>query len=93
MIANFLDKYNNKVLGLSNADKYSDEQKAILQTLKDYGIIINNETINYEMIVEIENKLNTRYSTYDVINAIKYLALNSKKYRFKFVNLKNRYID
>ena len=45
------------------------------------------------MIVEIENKLNTRYSTYDVINAIKYLALNSKKYRFKFVNLKNRYID
>ena len=93
MIANFLDKYNNKVLGLSNADKYSDEQKAILQTLKDYGIIINNKTINYEMIVEIENKLNTRYSTYDVINAIKYLALNSKKYRFKFVNLKNRYID
>lgn len=89
----FIERYNKLLLGLSNMDQYSEEQKIILQSLKDYGILINNDTINLEMITEIEERLNVRYSTYDIINSIKFLADNSKNNRLKFTYLKNRYID
>lgn len=89
----FFDRFNRKILGLSNYDQYNDEQKIILQTLREYGIIINNNSINLEMIIEIENRLNIRYSTFDIINAIKYLAKHSKKNKNKFKDLKDKYID
>lgn len=89
----FYEKYNQKFLGLENYSFYTEEQKIILQSLKDYGVIINNSFINLEMIIEIENRLNIRYSTYDIINAIKYLSVHSKKNKNKFLQLKNRYID
>lgn len=89
----FIERYNKRILGLSNMDYYSEEHKVILQSLKDFGVLINNDTINLEMIIEIENQLNVRYSTYDIIKAIKFLAENSKQNRLKFIYLKNRYID
>lgn len=92
-IKDFYEKYNQKFLGLENYNFYTEEQKIILQSLKDYGVIINNSSINLEMIIEIENRLNIRYSTYDIINAIKYLSVHSKKNKNKFLQLKNRYID
>lgn len=89
----FIERYNRKIIGLTNYDQYSEEQKIILQALKDYGIIINNNVINLDMIIEIENNLNIRYSTYDIINSIKFLAENSKENKVKFTYLKTRYID
>lgn len=92
-IENFIERYNRKIIGLTNYDQYSEEQKIILQALKDYGIIINNNVINLDMIIEIENNLNIRYSTYDIINSIRFLAENSKENKVKFTNIKTRYID
>lgn len=89
----FIDRYNKRILGLSNINEYTEEQKVILQSLKDFGVLINDNTINLEMIVEIENQLNIRYSTFDIIKAIKFLAENSTKNRLKFIYLKNKYID
>lgn len=93
LIQSFIEKYNKKILGLVNLEQYSEEQKLILQSLKDYGIIINKNTINISMVKEIEEQLNVRYSTYDIINSIKYLSENSKYNQKKFVFLKNMYID
>ena len=92
-IGDFNKQYNTRILGVSNLENYSNEQKIILQSLKDYGILINNDTINLEMIIEIEDRLNVRYSTYDIINAIKFLAKNSKNNKQKFKNLNDKYID
>ena len=89
----FIERYNKRISGLSNINQYSEEQKVILQSLKDFGVSINDNTINLEMIIEIENQLNIRYSTYDIVKAIKFLAENSVKNRLKFIYLKNRYID
>lgn len=92
-IKNFIDRYNKMIIGIRNYEVFTDEQKIILQTLRDYGIIINNNTINHEMIAEIESRLNIRYSTYDIIRAINYLASNSKNNTERFLNIKKRYID
>lgn len=92
-IKNFIDRYNKMIIGIRNYEAFTDEQKIILQTLRDYGIIINNNTINHEMIAEIESRLNIRYSTYDIIRAINYLASNSKNNTERFLNIKKRYID
>lgn len=92
-IKNFIDRYNKMIIGIRNYEAFTDEQKIILQTLRDYGIIINNNTINHEMIAEIESRLNIRYSTYDIIRAINYLAINSKNNTERFLNIKKRYID
>ncbi len=92
-IKNFIDRYNKMIIGIRNYEAFADEQKIILQTLRDYGIIINNNTINHEMIAEIESRLNIRYSTYDIIRAINYLASNSKNNTERFLNIKKRYID
>lgn len=92
-VEKFIERYNQKIIGLTNYDQYSEEQKIILQALKDYGIIINDNVINLDMIIEIENNLNIRYSTYDIINSIKFLAENSKENKVKFTYLKTRYID
>ena len=92
-INNFIDRYNKIIIGIRNYESFTDEQKIILQTLRDYGIIINNNTINHEMVAEIESRLNIRYSTYDIIRAINYLAINSKNNVERFLNIKNRYID
>lgn len=89
----FIERYNKRILGLSNMDYSSEEQKVILQSLKDFEVLINNDTIILEIIIEIENQLSVRYSTYDIIKAIKFLAENSKQNRLKFIYLKNRYID
>ncbi len=87
-IKNFIDRYNKMIIGIRNYEAFTDEQKIILQTLRDYGIIINNNTINHEMIAEIESRLNIRYSTYDIIRAINYLAINSKNNTERFLNIK-----
>lgn len=92
-IKSFIDRYNKMIIGIRNYEAFTDEQKIILQTLRDYGIIINNNTINHEMIAEIESRLNIRYSTYDIIRAINYLAINSKNNTERFLNIKKRYID
>lgn len=92
-INNFIDRYNKIIIGIRNYETFTDEQKIILQTLRDYGIIINSNTINHEMVAEIESRLNIRYSTYDIIRAINYLAINSKNNAERFLNIKNRYID
>ena len=47
----FIERYNKRILGLSNINQYSEEQKVILQSLKDFGVSINDNTINLEMII------------------------------------------
>lgn len=93
LITTFLERYNKLIIGINDYSSFTNEQKIIVQTLKDYGIIINNSTVNREMIAEIEGRLNIRYSTYDIIRAINYLATNSKNNAKKFLYIKKNYID
>lgn len=89
----FMDRYSKLVIGLSDYDSYTEEQKVIVQTLRDYGISISNGNINNGMISEIESELKIRYSCYDIINAIIKLSEKSILYKEKFVFLKNMYIS
>lgn len=45
----FIERYNKRILGLSNMDYSSEEQKVILQSLKDFEVLINNDTIILEI--------------------------------------------
>lgn len=88
----FMDRYNKLIIGLDNYNQFTDEQKIILQALKDYGIIINNDTLNLEMIKEIDEHLKIRYSTFDIINTIRFLSENSN-IKEKYLKIIKNYID
>lgn len=81
----FNAKYSQKIYGFKLND-FTDNQKKIIMSLKEYGVSLKN-TINYEIITEIEKKLNVRFSTYDIINAIHRLSEQSEKkeiYKYLF---------
>lgn len=86
-------KYYNKNYGNLDLDNMPDSYINILNTLKEYGMTSSLNLLNKESIQEIYKYLNVRYSTFDVINAIKYLSQNSSTNSHIFRELVSKYID
>ena len=91
-VNDFNKRYTNKFFDIPNYENFTEEQKTILQTLKEYGIATNASIINHEMIIEIESTLKIRYSTYDILKAIEFLSINSVNNKLKFYEIKRKYL-
>ena len=87
------NKYYNKIFGGLNIDLLSESHLKIISVLKDYGASACLRKINTSILDEIDNQLNVRYSTIDVLNAILYLSETSRFNKEFFVELKNKYIN
>lgn len=85
-------KYYRKSYGSLDVDNLSESHMSIVNAMKDYGMINSIKNLSVDILNEIESRLNTRYSTLDVIRAIEYLAINSKDNKVYFEDLKNKYI-
>lgn len=73
VINDFFKRYYEKIVGYDLSNLSSNQLK-IISVLKEYGISIKKCGLNEKIIAEISEKLNKRFSTFDVINAIKKLA-------------------
>ena len=85
-------KYYRKSYGTLDVDNLSESHMSIVNAMKDYGMTNSIKNLSIDILNEIESRLNTRYSTFDVIRAIEYLAMNSKDNKAYFEDLKNKYI-
>lgn len=85
-------KYYTKTYGDLNVDDLSESHRLIIGAMKDYGMTGVLKNLNVEILDEIENCLNVRYSTIDVLRAINYLAKHSNDYRNFFIELKKKYM-
>ena len=73
VIDDFFERYYENIVGYDFSG-LSTNQFKIVSALKEYGISIKRYKIDEKIITEISNVLNKRFSTFDVINAIKKLA-------------------
>lgn len=87
------NKYYNKTFGGLNIDMLSESHLKIISVLKDYGASACLRKINTSILDEIDNQLNVRYSTIDVLNAILHLSETSRFNKDFFIELKNKYIN
>lgn len=85
------NKYYKKTFGNLNFDELSEAHLKIIGTLKDYGLSGILKKINISILNDIEARLNIRYSTIDVLNAIVYLSENSVINRDFFKEAKSKY--
>lgn len=85
-------KYYTRTYGGFNIDDLSDKHKLIVSAMKDYGMMSVLKNLNEEILDEIENCLNVRYSTIDVLRAINYLAKNSDKHKDFYSEIKKKYM-
>lgn len=87
----FFQRYYSKIYGV-NADELTDDQNKILSAIKEFGISIKKAGITKDILFEIEQELAKRFSTYDVINAIRRLANTSKHNSLVYQKIVKRYI-
>lgn len=85
------NKYYTKTYGNLNIDDLSESHKLVINALKDYGMTAALKNLNIEILDEIIEHLNVRYSTSDVINAINFLSVNSNSHKNFFKDLKKKY--
>ena len=85
-------KYYIKNYGSLDIDNLSEAHKSIISAMKDYGMTNSIKNLSLDILNEIEERLNIRYSTNDVIKAIDYLSENSKNNKNFFRDLKNKYM-
>jgi hypothetical protein len=85
-------KYYKKTYGSLDVEQLSETHMRIIGAMKDYGMMNIIKSLNVEILNEIENCLNVRYSTIDVLRAIEYLSNNSDKHRSFFLEVKNKYM-
>ncbi|MCH5250925.1 MAG: DEAD/DEAH box helicase [Lachnospiraceae bacterium] len=85
-------RYYTKTYGGLNVDDLSETHRLIIGAMKDYGMLGVLKNINVQILDEIQERLNVRYSTIDVLRAINYLAQNSSSNRDFFADLKKRYM-
>ncbi len=88
----FRKKYFNKFFGMSNFDDLSENKKNILITLREYGMNIIDMKINKEILSEIAEHLNIRYSTYDIMHAILKLANSDSANKNTYKRIADKYI-
>ena len=86
------NKYYIKTYGSLNVDNLSETHRLVINAMKDYGMNSVLKNITVEVLDEIVEQLNVRYSTTDVIHAINFLANNSKQNKSFFKDLKRRYL-
>lgn len=86
-------KYYSKTYGNLNVEDLSESHMRIIGAIKDYGMTNAIKNLNVEILNEIEDCLNVRYSTIDVLRAIDFLAVNSNKHRTFFMELKKKYME
>lgn len=86
------NKYYKKTYGSLSVDDLSESHRLIISALKDYGMTGVLKNLKTEILDEIENCLNVRYSTIDVLRAIDFLAKTSNNHRDFFNDLKEKYI-
>ncbi len=84
--------YYAKTYGDLNVDELSETHRLIIGAMKDYGMVGVIKNINEEILNEIQDRLNVRYSTVDVLRAINYLAQNSQYYSDFFMDIKKQYM-
>ena len=82
----FNQRYYTKIYGMKDFDSLEENKKKIIMSLKEYGINIKTD-ISLDMINEIDTKLHVRYSTFDIIKAIKELSISSTNYKNSFKEL------
>lgn len=85
-------KYYTRTYGNLNVDDLSDSHRLIINAMKDYGMTGIIKGLKLEILDEIVDQINIRYSTTDVIKAIKYLAENSTHHKTFFSDLKRKYL-
>ena len=88
----FFQRYNAKFLKITGYEDFTESNKKIINVLREYGIVIKDSILNQEMLFEIENKLNKRYSTYDIIIAIHKLCQESTNNRYRFIQIRDNYL-
>lgn len=76
----FLQKYNNNFIKRTDMDYLNEDEKKVVSRLNEYGINISESEMNTEMIRTLVTSLETRYSMYDIKNAIKRLAIINKRF-------------
>ncbi len=86
-------KYYKKVFGNLNIDSLSEQHLKIITTLKDYGVTSVLKNINISMLTEIDEKLNVRYSTIDILCTITHLSNSSSKNKKLYIEIVNKYIN
>lgn len=86
-------RYSEHIMNRKNFFDLEDNKKKILLRLNEYGINITERIISDDMIKEIENKLNFRYSMFDIINVIKDLSLKEGLNQEKYKTVLENYID
>lgn len=74
IILEYLKKYQTKILGIDEFFQLEENQRKILLTIRSYGISLTGVRDIRALIQEIENRLNIRYSTYDILNTIKNIS-------------------
>lgn len=74
IINSFLNRYYRAIYGISDFDDYSSGSQKVMMALREQGLVLTEFCINKSLIEEIESKLNTRYSTFDVISSIRNIA-------------------
>ena len=84
--------YNKTIYGSLIIDDLTDAHKRILSAFKDYGMVSDIKHITIDILNEIEGSLGVRYSTLDVINAIKRLSKSSQNNKLFYNRLINKYM-
>ncbi len=92
-INEFNGKYYMTFYGVGNFDEYSENEKKILLTLKEYGVNVKECGLDKNMLLEIENKLNTRFSTYDIIKTIAILKNSESSYKNIYKLIFDKYFN
>lgn len=91
-ITKFRKKYYETFFGMPDFDELSQNEVSIMSTLREYGVNIIDAEINKKVLAEIDNQLNKRFSTYDIMNAIRYLANSDSEYIRTYKKIVSKYI-
>lgn len=92
IVRSFLQRYYRFAFNVQDFDNFSDDEKAVLSSLKELGLNIQKLGVNKEMVDEIVSELNVRYSMYDVVQAIQRLS-NGSKHKKVYKEILNKYLD
>ena len=92
-IEDFLTKFRKYAYGAFNFDAASEEHKSVISALREYGVNLSAEDVDDAMIEELCAELHVRYSSYDVINAIKRIARSNSTNAHRFKRLQEKYCD
>ena len=85
-------RYYTKTYGNLDIDNLSENQRLVISAMKDYGMTSSLKSLNTEILDEIVDQLNIRYSTTDVIRAINHLANSHSKNKSFFIDLRRKYL-